>query len=86
MPPETAKLLLDMKSAAERIGRFVSGTAFADHPQDEPFRSGIARQCEIFGEALTRLIKRDLVTAALISAPEDSRFPERVDPRLRHDR
>jgi uncharacterized protein with HEPN domain len=67
MPPETAKLLLDMKNAAERIGRFVSGTAFADRPQDEPFRSGIERQFEIFGEAMTRLIKRDLVTAALIS-------------------
>jgi hypothetical protein len=31
MPPETAKLLLDMKNAAERVGRFVAGKNFADY-------------------------------------------------------
>ena len=67
MLPETAKLLLDMKSAAERIGRFVAGKTFSDFQTDELLRSGVERQFEIIGEAMTRLIKRDPSTAARIS-------------------
>lgn len=67
MQPETAKLLLDMKNASERIGRFVSGKTFQDYVQDELLRSGVERQFEIIGEAMTRLIKRDPTTAAQIS-------------------
>ena len=66
MQPETAKLLLDMKNACERIGRFVSGKTFEDYVQDELLRSGVERQFEIIGEAMTRLIKRDPGTAAQI--------------------
>lgn len=67
MQPETAKLLLDMKNASERIGRFVSGKTFQDYVQDELLRSGVERQFEIIGEAMTRLIKRDPTTAVQIS-------------------
>lgn len=58
MPPETAKLLVDMKHAAERIERFVVGRTFDDYSNDELLRSGVASQFEVFGEAMTRLIER----------------------------
>jgi uncharacterized protein with HEPN domain len=48
-----------MKAAAERIGRFVTGKTFDDFLADELLRSGVERQFEIIGEAMTRLIKRD---------------------------
>jgi len=67
MPPETAKLLHDMKSAAERIGRFTSGKDFDDYLSDELLRSGVERQFEIIGEAMTRLMKLDESVAQQIS-------------------
>jgi uncharacterized protein with HEPN domain len=67
MPPETAKLLLDMKNAAERVGRFVAGKNFADYLNDELLRSGVERQFEIIGEAMVRLLKLDRATAERIS-------------------
>src|ERR1700683_2335567 len=67
MPPETAKLLLDMKNAAERIGRFVSTKTFNDYLNDELLRSGVERQFEIIGEAMTRLLKRDRAMAERIT-------------------
>jgi uncharacterized protein with HEPN domain len=59
MLPETAKLLLDMKRAAERIERFAEGKTFKEYQEDELIRSAIERQFEIIGEAMTRLIKAD---------------------------
>ncbi len=67
MPLETAKLLLDMKSAAERIGRFVGGKTFEDYLKDELLRSAVERQFEIIGEAMARLIKLDRTVAEQIS-------------------
>jgi uncharacterized protein with HEPN domain len=67
MPPETAKLLLDMKNAAERFSRFAAGKTINDYTNDELLRSGIERQFEIIGEAMTRLIKRDRSVAEKIS-------------------
>jgi uncharacterized protein with HEPN domain len=67
MPPETAKLLWDMKMSAERIGRFTVGKTFDDFLHDEYFRSAVERQFEIIGEAMTRLIKRDRATAERIT-------------------
>jgi uncharacterized protein with HEPN domain len=67
MPPETAKLLHDMKSAAERIGRFVSGKSYDDYLSDELLRSGVERQFEIIGEAMTRLLKLDRSVAERIT-------------------
>ena len=67
MPPETAKLIYDMKVASERIGRFVAGKAFDDFLHDELLRSGVERQFEIIGEAMSRLIKRDRRVAEKIS-------------------
>lgn len=67
MPPETAKLLLDMKRAAERIGRFVMGKNYGDYQADELLRSGVERQFEIIGEAMTRLVKLDRAMAERIT-------------------
>jgi len=67
MPPETAKLLYDMKSAAERIARFTANRSIDDYLNDEMIRSAVERQFEIIGEAMTRLIKRDVATAAKIT-------------------
>jgi uncharacterized protein with HEPN domain len=67
MPPETAKLLYDMKMSAERIGRFTVGKTLDDYLRDEYFRSAVERQFEIIGEAMARLIKRDRATAEKIT-------------------
>ena len=67
MPPETAKLLYDMQQAAERIGRFVRNKSYDDYLKDELLRSGIERQFEIIGEAMTRLMKRDVSVASQIT-------------------
>jgi len=67
MPPETAKLLFDMRNAAERIGRFVDGKTFDDFQNDELLRSGVERQFEIIGEAMSRLVKLDPALAQQIS-------------------
>lgn len=63
MPPESTKLLLDMKAAADRIARFVAGRTFEDYVADELPRSAVERQCGIIGEAMVRLIQRDRATA-----------------------
>jgi uncharacterized protein with HEPN domain len=67
MPPETAKLLHDMKGAAERIGRFVAGKTFNDFLHDELLRSGVERQFEIIGEAVSRLVESDRAIVENIS-------------------
>jgi uncharacterized protein with HEPN domain len=67
MPPEVAKLLFDMKRAAERIERFAAGKSYEDYVTDDLLRSGVERQFEIIGEAMTRLVKVDRTTAERIT-------------------
>lgn len=67
MPPEIAKLLLDMQRAVERIERFAAGKSFADYQTDDFLRSAIERQFEIIGEAMTRLAKAAPDAAARIT-------------------
>jgi uncharacterized protein with HEPN domain len=59
MPPETAKLLQDMVSAAGRVERFTAGKSYDDYANDDLLRSAVERQFEIIGEAMTRLMKHD---------------------------
>ncbi|HEV8605352.1 MAG TPA: HepT-like ribonuclease domain-containing protein [Tepidisphaeraceae bacterium] len=56
-----------MKSASERVGRFVEGKTFNDYLSDELLRSGVERQFEIIGEAMTRLMKLDETVAERIT-------------------
>jgi uncharacterized protein with HEPN domain len=51
------KLLWDMMQAAERISSFAASKSFEDFRGDALLRSGIERQFEILGEAMTRLIQ-----------------------------
>jgi uncharacterized protein with HEPN domain len=67
MQPEVATLLLDMKNGVERITRFAAGKTYDDYLSDDLLRSGIERQFEIIGEAMTRLAKLDPATAAKIT-------------------
>jgi uncharacterized protein with HEPN domain len=67
MPPEIAKLLLDMKHAAERIERFAAGKTFENYQTDDFLRSAIERQFEIIGEAMARLSKAAPDAAARIT-------------------
>jgi uncharacterized protein with HEPN domain len=67
MPPEIAKLFLDMKRGIERIERFAAGKTFDDYRDDDMLRSAIERQFEIIGEAMTRLNKCAPDIAARIS-------------------
>jgi len=56
-----------MLNASERIGRFVAGKSFDDYLNDELLRSGVERQFEIIGEAMTRLSKADRALAERIT-------------------
>jgi uncharacterized protein with HEPN domain len=67
MQPEIAKLLWDMLAAARRIESFTLNKKFDDYRTDELLKSGVERQFEIIGEAMTRLMKSDPTIAATIS-------------------
>ena len=67
MPLEVAKLLWDMQNAAQRIEEFAAGKTLGDFKSDALLRSGIERQFEIIGEAMTRLLRTDASVAAKIS-------------------
>ena len=67
MQLESKKLLQDMRRAAELIGEFTADRCFEDYVGDELLRSGVQRQFEIIGEALSRLSARDPDTASRVS-------------------
>jgi uncharacterized protein with HEPN domain len=55
---EARKYLYDIRQAAERIARFCENKTFDDYRGDELLRSGVERQFEIMGEALSQLAER----------------------------
>ncbi len=67
MRRDSKKFLLDMQQAADRVVRFTSGKTFNDYCTDDLLRSGVERQYEIIGEALTKLMKIDPSTAGRIT-------------------
>jgi uncharacterized protein with HEPN domain len=56
-PPEARKYLFDMAEACGLIQVFVSRKSLDDYRSDPLLRSGVERQFEIVGEALSRLIE-----------------------------
>jgi uncharacterized protein with HEPN domain len=67
MPPESRKLLEDMRQAATKIARFAAGKTLEQYCQDEQLRWSVERGFEIVGEALSQLHKIDPDTAEHIT-------------------
>lgn len=59
MQREVLKYVFDIKAAAEKIQRFVAAKTEADYLADELLQSGVERQFEIIGEAMSKLHKID---------------------------
>ncbi len=59
MQLEAKKYLYDIKRAADLIESFSAGKSFGDYSADVLLRSGIERQFEIVGEAVSALARVD---------------------------
>ena len=57
MQPEIEKLLTDIERAVGLLTQFVAGKAFDDYLKDPLLKSGVERQLEIIGEAVSQLAK-----------------------------
>ncbi|WP_167140191.1 HepT-like ribonuclease domain-containing protein [Diaminobutyricimonas sp. TR449] len=66
MRPESAVLLWDVHTAANRIANFIAGIDGAAYSVDELRRSAVERQVEIIGEALKNLRNVDPTAAQQI--------------------
>lgn len=64
--PDAAKYLWDARRAAEKIARFTAARTFDDYVSDELLRSGVERQFEIVGEALSGLRRVDPALASQV--------------------
>ena len=63
MQPRSAALLWDLATAVRRVEGFVAGKTWDDYDADLLLRSGVERQLEIAGEAMSVLRKIDPDTA-----------------------
>jgi uncharacterized protein with HEPN domain len=66
MQPRSAALLWDLVTAARRIQSFVAGKSWDDYSNDLLLRSGVERQFEIAGEAMSGLRRVDPDTAGRV--------------------
>ena len=71
MPPdrisrESLKYCFDIEQAAKGIQEFTTGKSLADYQANFLLQSGVERQFEIIGEAVSQLAKRDPATAERI--------------------
>ena len=67
-PRDPRIALADALAAGETIERFLDGKTFEDYVADRLLSSGVERQFEIVGEALSRALRADSSLAA--TAPE----------------
>lgn len=67
MPPESLKLLEDMRQAARGIEAIVSGNSIENYRCNLQMRWAVERGFEIVGEALSQLRKIDPTTAESIT-------------------
>jgi uncharacterized protein with HEPN domain len=65
---EAKACLEDVRQAAELIHQFTVGKSFDDYEHDALLRSGVERQFEIIGEAVSRLSKIDRALADSLPA------------------
>ena len=66
MQPRSARLLEDIRDAADFIRESAKGKALADYSGNRMLRQAVERNFEIIGEALKRLAARDPQAAARI--------------------
>lgn len=67
MQPESRKLLVDMREAADEIAAFTLNKSLGDYLADKLLRRGMERGFEIIGEALSQLSKYDSTLASRIT-------------------
>jgi uncharacterized protein with HEPN domain len=67
MLPEARAYLHDIEQATVLIDRFRLGKTFDDYLSDPLLRSGLERQLEIIGEAVSQLSRVDPPTAARLT-------------------
>lgn len=67
MQREALKYVYDIKVAAEKIQRFVTGKSQSEYLEDEMLQSAVERQFEIIGEAIGKLYKVDTELADSIT-------------------
>jgi uncharacterized protein with HEPN domain len=67
LPLEVRKYLFDMRSAGELLAGFTAGKTFAEYCADPLLRSGVERQFEIIGEALSQALRIEPGLAARLS-------------------
>ena len=67
MQPEARAYLHDIDQASILIDRFRRGKTFDDYRSDPLLRSGMERQLEVIGEAVSKLSRVDPTTAAALS-------------------
>ncbi len=70
MQPKTPKLLVDISDAASFILDSTRAATVGDYIQNRQMRQAVERNFEIIGEAVNRLIRLALTTAAKISNTE----------------
>ncbi len=67
LPLEVRKYLFDIAQACQLLTGFTAGKAFADYCADPLLRSGVERQFEIIGEALSQALRAEPGLAARLS-------------------
>jgi uncharacterized protein with HEPN domain len=67
MLPDALAYLHDIEHAATLIDQFRQGRTFDDYLSDALLRSGVERQLEIVGEAVSKLSRIDPVTAGRLT-------------------
>jgi uncharacterized protein with HEPN domain len=67
MLPEARAYLHDIEQAAVLIDQFRRSKTFDDYLSDPLLRSGVERQLEIIGEAVSKLSRVDQATAARLT-------------------
>src|SRR4051812_34584171 len=67
MRPECRKLLVDTRTAAEKIAAITGPRSLADYISDQQLQWAVERGFEIVGEALSQLAKIDPDQAAQIT-------------------
>jgi uncharacterized protein with HEPN domain len=67
LPLEIRKYVYDIQQACELLSEFTAGKTLHDYTANAMLRSAVERQCEIIGEALNQMLRRDSALTLRIS-------------------